>query len=97
MPFETLRRATLFVIGLAPIAFLGALLQAKLARSSVGELIVALQHDQAPNAVRDALSRALRDPSLDLVYWLPEYATWADVDGHPLALAPESRSAGRRP
>jgi signal transduction histidine kinase len=81
--FETLRRATFFVIGLAPAAFLVGLLSARLARSALADLLLEMRADPAPADLRDALARALRDPSLTLVYWLPEYETWADVDGHP--------------
>jgi signal transduction histidine kinase len=42
-----------------------------------------MRADPAPADLRDALARALRDPSLTLAYWLPEYQTWADVDGRP--------------
>ena len=84
--FEILRRATFFVIGLAPLAFLVGLLHARLARSAVADLLVELRADPAPAGLRDALARALRDPSLVLVYWLPEYGSWADLDGRPTDL-----------
>jgi signal transduction histidine kinase len=84
--FEALRRATHFVIGLAPLAFLAGVLQARLARASVGDLLVELRADPDPAFLRAALARALGDPSLALTYWLPEYEQWADVDGRPLAL-----------
>jgi signal transduction histidine kinase len=84
--FELLRRATLFVIGLAPLAFLFGLLHARLARAAVGELFVELRGSPAPADLRDALARALGDPSLRLVYWLPAYESWADVDGQPVVL-----------
>jgi signal transduction histidine kinase len=85
--FEMLRRATFFVIGLAPIAFLAGLLYTRLARSAVGELLVELRADPAPSHLRDALARALRDPTLTLAYWLPEFESWADLNGRPVALA----------
>jgi signal transduction histidine kinase len=85
--FETLRRVMLFVIGLAPLAFLAGLLQARLARSAVGDLLVYMRANPAPAALRGALARALRDPSLTLVYWLPEFESWADLDGQPVRLA----------
>jgi signal transduction histidine kinase len=81
--FETIRRATFFVIGLAPAAFLIGLLSARLARSALADLLLEMRADPAPADLRDALARALRDPSLALAYWLPEYETWADVDGRP--------------
>ena len=92
LAFETTRRATFFVIGLAPIAFLIGLLHARLARSSVADLFVELPTDPAPVELRDALARALRDPSLTLVYWLPDFESWADGDGRAVE-APDSRPA----
>jgi signal transduction histidine kinase len=84
--FETLRRATFFVIGLAPAAFLIGLLSARLARSALADLLLEMRADPAPPDLRNALARALRDPSLELAYWLPEYGTWADVDGREVHL-----------
>lgn len=84
--FVPIRRATFVVIGLAPIAFLFGLLHARLARSGVGDLLVQLRSDLAPAALRDALARTLRDPSLELAYWLPEFGSWSDLDGHSVAL-----------
>jgi signal transduction histidine kinase len=84
--FETIRRVTFWVIGIAPVAFLIALLDARLARSAVGDLVVELDADPEPADLRDALSRALGDPSLTLAYWLPEFESWADLDGHPVEL-----------
>ena len=87
--FETIRRVTFGVVGIAPVAFLIGLLDAKLARSSVGDLVVELDADPNPSELRDALARALGDPSLTLVYWLPEFESWADLDGQPVALPQE--------
>jgi hypothetical protein len=84
--FETIRRVTFGVVGIAPVAFLIGLLDARLARSSVGDLVVELDADPNPPELRDALARALGDPSLTLVYWLPEFESWADLDGRPVAL-----------
>jgi signal transduction histidine kinase len=90
--FETIRRVTFGVVGIAPVAFLIGLLDAKLARSSVGDLVVELDADPNPPELRDALARALGDPSLTLVYWLPEFDSWADLEGRPVAL-PEQDGA----
>ncbi len=81
-----IRWATLATLGLAPVVFLIGLLQSRLARSSVGELFVELQADPAPSDLRDALARALRDPSLTLAYWLPDFGSYADLDGRPVEL-----------
>jgi signal transduction histidine kinase len=83
---ETIRRAAYAVIGVAPFAFLIVLLRARLARTGLGDLFVELRSDLQPAALRAALARALGDPSLTLAYWLPQFRSWADVDGHALKL-----------
>jgi signal transduction histidine kinase len=91
--FEIIRLATFAVAGLAPLAFLAGLLDARLAKGGVGDLMVQLRADPAPD-LQELLAQALRDPTLSLVYWLPQYGSWADQDGNPATL-PEPDS-GRR-
>jgi signal transduction histidine kinase len=79
--FETVRRATFFALGLAPVAFLAGLLDARLARSAVADLMVELRAAPPPHELRAALARSLRDPSLTLAYWLPQFGSWVDVRG----------------
>ena len=81
-----LRWATFATLGLAPVAFLVALLHARLARSSVADLFVELKEDPAPADLRHALARALRDPSLTLAYWLPDFESYADENGRRVEL-----------
>ena len=95
--FENIRRTTFFVIGLAPFAFLIGLFHARLARTSVGELLIRLRADPAPMELRDALARALRDPSLELVYWLPEFGSYADLDGRAVTLAGDTGERATTP
>ena len=83
--FEIIRLATFAVAGLAPLAFLAGLLDARLATAGVGELLVQLRANPAPD-LRELLARALRDPTLSLIYWLPQYGSWADQDGNPMTL-----------
>jgi signal transduction histidine kinase len=91
--FENVRLATFAVAGLAPLAFLAGLLDVRLAKASVGEILVQLQVNPAPD-LRELLARALRDPTLSLIYWLPQYGSWADQEGNPTTLpGPDS---GRR-
>ena len=92
--FESIRRATYFVLGLAP-SLPGRMLDARLRVPAVGDLIVGLRADPDPSDLRDALARALRDPSLTLAYWLPKFATYADLDGRPDRVA-EPRTAAVR-
>jgi signal transduction histidine kinase len=93
--FETIRRATLVVLGLTPIAFLSGLLGARLARSAVADLVLELRRNPAASDLRDALARALRDPSLELAYWLPQFGAYVDLEGKLVAL-PAPGDARRR-
>jgi signal transduction histidine kinase len=94
---EPIRWATFAVIGLAPIAFLIALLHARLVRSALGDLLVELRADPAPADLRDGLARALRDPSLTLGYWLPDFQSYVDVDGRSIKLPTEGDSRSLTP
>jgi signal transduction histidine kinase len=80
-------------LALAPLAFLIGMLESRLARSSVGDLFIDLRPQTRPIDLRDALARALRDPSLTLAYWLPQFRSWADVDGQAVELP--STGSGR--
>jgi signal transduction histidine kinase len=80
---EAIRRTAFFVVGLAPIAFLIGLLRSRL---SVGPAIVSLGAEAARGNVVDALRTALRDPSLEVVYWVPEYERYADREGRAIEL-----------
>jgi signal transduction histidine kinase len=84
----TIRLITFASLGLAPVVFLFALLDARLARGAVASLMVELR-DRPTDDLQAPLARALRDPSLALAYWLPEYGSWADQRGRPLA-APQA-------
>jgi hypothetical protein len=89
-----IRWASFVTLALAPAVFLTGLVHARLARSSLGDLVVALRRDLSPSALRDALAQTLRDPSLELAYWLPQFDTYADVDGQRIDL--DSLESGRR-
>ena len=88
--FAVVQRLTLAILGLAPVAFLAGLLDARLARTSVADLVMELR--AAPDDPQPALARALRDPSVELRYWLPRYRRWVDHDGVPADL-PEPGAA----
>jgi signal transduction histidine kinase len=89
--FREVQRATLFVIGLSPLVFLVGLLDARLARSAVGDLIIELRDDPAPEDLRDALAHTLRDPSLRVAYWLPDFGAYVDANGRQVQLPDDDR------
>ena len=80
-----------FFLALAtvPLALELGLLRNRLARGAVAELVVELGQTQAPGKLRDALARALHDPSLELAYWLPEQGRYVDDAGLPMELPQE--------
>src|SRR4051794_36720308 len=83
---HALQIAVVCALAAVPVAILVDLLRARLARSAVGDLVVALRRDPAPDAVRDAMARALGDPSLQVAFWLPDHGAYADAGGHPVYL-----------
>src|SRR3954468_10769493 len=83
---HALQIAVVCALAAVPVAVLVDLLRARLARSAVGDLVVALRRDPAPGAVRDAMARALGDPSLQVAFWLPDRGGYADAGGQPVEL-----------
>jgi signal transduction histidine kinase len=83
----------LIPFGLVPWLFLGTLARAKMIQGgAVGELIARLGESPRPGELRDALAKALGDPSLELVYWLPEAERYVDAEGRPYELPEEGSS-----
>ena len=84
--FRPTAEITAAVLVLVPVAFLVGILREQLARAGTAELVVALQ--QAPDTDRlgALLARAVGDPSLELVFWLPGFECFADGTGRPVAL-----------
>ena len=89
--FPIIQQISLAMLGLAPLAFLAGLLDARLARTSVGDLVMELRAE--PADLRAPLAQALRDPSLELVYWLPQFGSWADQQGKEVDLPSDASRA----
>jgi signal transduction histidine kinase len=73
-----------------PLAFLTGLLRRRLDRSSVGDLVVELGERATPPDLREALRRALHDPSLQIAYWLPDRDAYVDGEGRSFGLPPST-------
>ena len=74
-------------------AIVWGLLYSRLAAAHVADLMRDLDR-VPPEKLRDALARALDDPSLELAFWLPERNEYADANGRRVALpTPGSRRA----
>jgi len=68
-----------------PAAFVAGLLQGRLSRAAVGELLVELREGTTALGLQDALSRTLGDPSLDLVR-RDVRGGYSDGNGRPVTL-----------
>jgi signal transduction histidine kinase len=69
------------------VSLLAGLLRWPWERAEVTDFVVELGEARS-GTLRDALARALGDPTLELGYWLPESGAYVDVAGHPLELPP---------
>jgi signal transduction histidine kinase len=74
------------VFASVPIAVLVVLLQRRLARSAVAGLVVELGERGRGSDLRNALARALGDPSLQLAYWFAAGGHYVDGDGRAVEL-----------
>ncbi len=75
-----------------PLALLAGLLSARLARGGVADLVVELGRTPQGVGVRDALARAVHDPTLQVAYWLPMRQSYVDEDGRPVRLPEDGRA-----
>jgi signal transduction histidine kinase len=76
-----------------PLALLAGLLSARLARGGVADLVVELGRTQPGGVgVRDALARALHDPTLQVAYWLPMRQAYVDDEGRSVQLPDDGRA-----
>jgi len=69
-----------------PFAVLFVFLQRRLARGMVAGLVVELGGSSASAGLREALARALGDPSLELAFWFPVEKCYVDGDGRAVML-----------
>jgi signal transduction histidine kinase len=77
-----------------PVAIVAVLLQRRLARGAVAGLVVELGGRDTASDLREALGRALGDPSVQLAYWFADGQRYVDGDGRPARLpGPEANRA----
>jgi signal transduction histidine kinase len=83
---------SLIPLAVMPYLFLASLVRARIFQTgAVGELIARLGEAPRKGELRDALAEALGDPSVELVYWLPDDQRFVDARGHDFEL-PEDGS-----
>jgi signal transduction histidine kinase len=82
---------TLFFAAI-PVSFLAFLLRTQASGvAAVGDMMATLQNATGRGELRDAMAQVLRDPSIEIAYWLPEQKKYVDAEGHPFEL-PQSDS-----
>jgi signal transduction histidine kinase len=80
----------IFVAQIAiPIVVLLVILQTRMARAAVADLVVELGQTPTPARLRDALASALGDPSLQVAYWAPIQDRFVDAAGETVELPDE--------
>jgi signal transduction histidine kinase len=82
--WATVSAAERVATALVPLAYLLGLFRARLGRVAVSDLVMELDQVREPGRLRDSLARALRDPSLELAYWVPESEGYVGIDGRPV-------------
>jgi signal transduction histidine kinase len=91
---DALAVAAMVPFGLVPYLFLATLIRAQMIQSgAVGELIARISEAPRRGELREELVRALKDPTLELFYWLPENERFVDGRGRPVELP--ARGSGR--
>jgi signal transduction histidine kinase len=81
-----------FIISVVPLAlvpymFVAAFVRTRMAQGgAVGELITRLGEAPRPGGLREAVADAVDDPSLELLFWLPEQGHYVDAEGHEFPL-----------
>ena len=75
-----------------PLALLAGFLRARLARANLGELILELERTQ-PHEIGNVLRKALRDPTLDVLFPLPEREGFVDATGQAVELPTDGSRA----
>jgi PAS domain S-box-containing protein len=84
--YDSLRWVFFVVLILIPLAFLFGLLRSQLAHRSVSRYVIDLPASATAQERVEALRTALRDPTLEVVYWVPESQSYVDTAGRPATL-----------
>jgi signal transduction histidine kinase len=87
-------RLSYYAFATVPVAVVLVFVQRRLARGAVAGLVVELGGRRVSLDLRQALARALDDPSLELAYWFPAEERYVDSDGRPVLL-PKDDAARR--
>jgi signal transduction histidine kinase len=82
----TLEWVFTFAATASALGCLVGLLRSSLNRTRVAELVVRLSRAARPGQLRQALAAAVHDPSLSVLYWIPEQERFVDPNGRPVVV-----------
>jgi signal transduction histidine kinase len=88
---EAMHYPSLVADAIVPLGLLLGVLRLRLGRGRVAGLVVELGRGVPAGGLRDALARALGDPTLQLAFAAPNASGYIDGAGHPVQLAAEDR------
>jgi signal transduction histidine kinase len=72
-----------------PVAFVVGLVRFRFSQAeAISSLVGRLGGSAGRVSLRDALAEALGDPTLELVYWVPNQEAYVDADGQPTRIDP---------
>lgn len=83
---EPVRLVMFGLVGVAPLVFLIGLIDERLGRAAIADLMVGSTVTLGPGELQDGVRRALRDASARVIYWIPDFDSYADVDGKSVDL-----------
>jgi len=83
---EPLRLVMFGLVGVAPLVFLIGLIDERLGRAYIADLMVGSTVTLGPAELQDGVRRALRDASARVIYWIPDFDSYADVEGKSVDL-----------
>jgi signal transduction histidine kinase len=83
---ESLRLVMFGLVGVAPLVFLIGLIDERLGRASIADLMAGSTVTLGPAELQDGVRRSLRDPSARVIYWIPDFDSYADVEGKSVEL-----------
>lgn len=83
-------------LAVLPVAFLVGLLRMRLDRAMLAELLAELRGPLPHGRLRDLLARVLRDPDLELAFWIPDAGRFVDRNGAPVSVPPSGAVGERR-
>ena len=86
---DALVSIALITLATVPVWFLAGLLQSRLARGGVAQLLLDVRETASLEEAQDGLRRALNDPNVCLAAWVEERHGYVDPDGRPFEVPEE--------